>query len=68
MCFLMAASRFSTGCGRIFCVFVMPLLTLDQACLSFGHVALLDHAHLLIDEGEDVYFKRLFIFIQYIAP
>lgn len=37
-----------------FCVFAMPLLTLDQACLSFGHVALLDHAHLLIDEGERV--------------
>ena len=32
----------------------MPLLTLDRACLAFGHVALLDHAALQIDAGECV--------------
>ncbi len=32
----------------------MPILTLDQACLAFGHVALLDHASLQIDAGERV--------------
>ena len=30
----------------------MPLLTLDRACLAFGHVALLDHAALQVDGGE----------------
>jgi ATP-binding cassette subfamily F protein uup len=30
----------------------MPLLTLDQACLAFGHVPLLDHADLTLDTGE----------------
>ena len=32
----------------------MPLVTLDQACLAFGHVALLDHAGLTLDSGERV--------------
>ncbi len=32
----------------------MPLLTLDRACLAYGHVALLDHAALQIDAGERV--------------
>ncbi|MFA6314717.1 MAG: ATP-binding cassette domain-containing protein, partial [Sterolibacterium sp.] len=32
----------------------MPLLTLDNACLAFGHVALLDHAALQIDAGERI--------------
>jgi len=32
----------------------MPLVTLDQACLAFGHVALLDHADLALDGGERV--------------
>lgn len=32
----------------------MPLLKLDQACLAFGHVPLLDHADLLLDPGERV--------------
>lgn len=32
----------------------MPLVTLDGACLAFGHVALLDHAALLLDSGERV--------------
>jgi ATP-binding cassette subfamily F protein uup len=32
----------------------MPLLTLDRACLAFGHVALLDHASLQIDAGERI--------------
>ena len=32
----------------------MPLLTLDTACLAFGHVALLDHAALQIDAGERI--------------
>lgn len=32
----------------------MPLLTLDRACLAFGHVALLDHAAMQIDAGERV--------------
>ena len=32
----------------------MPLLTLDDACLAFGHVALLDHAALQIDAGEHI--------------
>ena len=30
----------------------MPLLSLTNACLAFGHVALLDHAELQIDAGE----------------
>ena len=29
----------------------MPLVTLDNACLAFGHVALLDHASLVIEPG-----------------
>ncbi len=32
----------------------MPLITLDKACLAFGHVALLDHADFQLDEGERV--------------
>ena len=32
----------------------MPLVTLDQACLAFGHVPLLDHANLTLDAGERV--------------
>ncbi len=32
----------------------MPLLTLDKACLSYGHVALLDKAALIIDAGERI--------------
>ncbi len=32
----------------------MPYLTLDQACLAFGHVALLDHVDFQLDEGERV--------------
>ncbi|MBK9160630.1 MAG: ATP-binding cassette domain-containing protein [Nitrosomonadales bacterium] len=32
----------------------MPFITLDKACLSFGHVALLDHADFQLDEGERV--------------
>ena len=32
----------------------MPLVTLDKACLAFGHVALLDHADFQLDEGERV--------------
>ncbi|MBI5438486.1 MAG: ATP-binding cassette domain-containing protein [Nitrosomonadales bacterium] len=32
----------------------MPFLTLDNACLAFGHVALLDHADFQLDEGERV--------------
>ncbi|MDD5177312.1 MAG: ATP-binding cassette domain-containing protein [Sterolibacterium sp.] len=32
----------------------MPLLTLDNACLAFGHVALLDHSALQIDAGEHI--------------
>ena len=30
----------------------MPLVTLDRACLAFGHAALLDHADLVIEPGE----------------
>src|SRR5690348_14030922 len=30
----------------------MPLLTLDQACLAFGHVPLLDHVQLALESGE----------------
>ena len=30
----------------------MPLVTLDQACLAFGHVALLDHVDLALESGE----------------
>ncbi len=30
----------------------MPLLTIDRACLAFGHVALLDKAALQVDSGE----------------
>ncbi len=30
----------------------MPLATLENACLAFGHVALLDHAELVIEPGE----------------
>ncbi|MBI5790704.1 MAG: ATP-binding cassette domain-containing protein [Rhodocyclales bacterium] len=32
----------------------MPVLTLDNACLAYGHVALLDHAALQLDAGERV--------------
>ncbi|NTV09466.1 MAG: ATP-binding cassette domain-containing protein [Zoogloea sp.] len=32
----------------------MPLLTVDNACLAFGHVALLDHAAFQLDPGERV--------------
>ena len=32
----------------------MPLITLDGACLAFGHVALLDHADLVIESGERI--------------
>ncbi|MCE1187139.1 ATP-binding cassette domain-containing protein [Zoogloea sp.] len=32
----------------------MPLLTLDDACLAFGHVALLDKASFQLDPGERV--------------
>ncbi len=32
----------------------MPLLTLDNACLSYGHVALLDKAKLTINGGERI--------------
>jgi len=32
----------------------MPLLTIDNACLAFGHVALLDHAALQVDAGERI--------------
>ncbi|MGA7949186.1 MAG: ATP-binding cassette domain-containing protein [Thiobacillaceae bacterium] len=32
----------------------MPLLTLENLCLAFGHVPLLDHASLSIDSGERV--------------
>lgn len=32
----------------------MPLLSLSQACLAYGHVALLDHADFQLDPGERV--------------
>lgn len=32
----------------------MPLITLENACLAFGHHALLDHAALQLDAGERV--------------
>ncbi len=32
----------------------MPLITLEKACLAFGHHALLDYAGFLIDSGERV--------------
>jgi len=32
----------------------MPFITLDKACLAYGHVALLDHADFQLDEGERV--------------
>jgi ATP-binding cassette subfamily F protein uup len=32
----------------------VPVLTLDNACLAFGHVALLDHAALQVDAGERI--------------
>ena len=32
----------------------MPLLTIDRACLAFGHVALLDAAGMQIDPGERI--------------
>jgi ABC transport system ATP-binding/permease protein len=32
----------------------VPVVTLDRACLAYGHVALLDHAALQIDAGERV--------------
>ena len=32
----------------------MPFITLDKACLAFGHVALLDHADFQLDEGERI--------------
>ena len=32
----------------------MPLITLENACLAFGHHALLDHASLQLDAGERI--------------
>jgi len=32
----------------------MPLITLENACLAYGHVPLLDHADLQLDPGERV--------------
>ncbi len=32
----------------------MPYLTINKACLAFGHVALLDHLDFQLDEGERV--------------
>ncbi len=32
----------------------MPVLSLENACLAFGHVALLDHAALQVDAGERI--------------
>ncbi|MEQ1812921.1 MAG: ATP-binding cassette domain-containing protein, partial [Candidatus Nitrotoga sp.] len=32
----------------------MPLLTLEKACLAFGHHALLDHVEFQLDAGERV--------------
>jgi ABC transport system ATP-binding/permease protein len=32
----------------------MPFITLDKACLAFGHVALLGHVDFQLDEGERV--------------
>ena len=32
----------------------MPLVTLDGACLAFGHMALLDRADLTLESGERV--------------
>ena len=32
----------------------MPYLTLDNGCLAFGHVPLLDHADFQLDPGERV--------------
>jgi ATP-binding cassette subfamily F protein uup len=32
----------------------MPLITLDGACLAYGHVALLDHADLVLEPGERI--------------
>mgnify|MGYP000847689688 CR=1 FL=1 len=32
----------------------MPILTLDNGCLAFGHVALLDRAEFQVDDGERI--------------
>ena len=32
----------------------MPLITLEKACLAFGHHTLLDHVNLQLDSGERV--------------
>ncbi len=32
----------------------MPLISLEEGCLAFGHVALLDHAQFQLDSGERV--------------
>ena len=32
----------------------MPLITLEKACLAFGHHSLLDHVDLQLDPGERV--------------
>ena len=32
----------------------MPLISVDRACLAFGHVALLDKASFQLDAGERV--------------
>ena len=39
---------------RLCVIFSMPLLSLSQACLAFGHVPLLDHADFQLDAGERV--------------
>jgi len=32
----------------------MPILTVENACLAFGHVDLLDHSDFQLDQGERV--------------
>ena len=32
----------------------MPLITIENACLAFGHHALLDHTNLQLDPNERV--------------
>ena len=47
------AALLITHCSSLITV-IMPLATLDSACLAFGHVALLDHADLVIERGERI--------------
>ena len=46
----------------------MPLVTLNDACLAFGHVALLDHAYLVLEPGERIGLMKFSSRMDVIVP